>query len=111
LASEIAIEALGVEATELDEEEEVTGGRVTAVLEVDSAAAEMLCVSTTLGSGSTEDEGEDPEPQSPKPAWQPTPQCSEASPHQPLGLRNTCQQETLLRVARSHSSHTRNRNL
>ena len=52
LASEIAIEALDVEAAEVDEEEEVIGGRITAALEVDSVA-EMLCVSTTLGSGST----------------------------------------------------------
>jgi hypothetical protein len=49
-------------------EEEVIGGRITAVLEeVDSAAAELLCVSATLDLGSTEDEGDAPDSQSPKP--------------------------------------------
>jgi hypothetical protein len=65
LAREIAIETLDIE---VDVEEEVIGGRITAVLEeVDSAAAELLCVSATLDSGSTEDEGDAPDPQSPKP--------------------------------------------
>jgi hypothetical protein len=68
LASEIAMETADVDVAEVDEEEEVTGGRITAVLEVDSAAAELLCVSTALDSGLTEDEGDAPEPQSPKPA-------------------------------------------
>jgi hypothetical protein len=94
LASEIAIEKVDVGAIEVDVDEEVIGGgRITAVLEeVDSAAAELLCVSATLGADSTEDEGGAPEPQSPKPAWQPTPQCSAALPHQPMELRYTCQQ-------------------
>jgi len=42
LASEIAIEALDVEAAEVDEEEEVIGGSITAVLVVDPGAATIL---------------------------------------------------------------------
>jgi hypothetical protein len=111
LASEIAIETADVDVAEVDEEEEVTGGRITAVLEVDSAAAELLCVSTALDSGLTEDEGDAPEPQSPNPAWHPTPQCSTALPHHPRELEHTCQRAIHLPKARFQSSHTRNRSL
>jgi len=90
LASEIAIEIVDGEAVEV--EVEVIGGIITAVLEEVDSAAGLLCVSATLDSGSTEDEGGAPEPQSPKPAWQPTPQCSGALPHQPRELGHTCQQ-------------------
>ena len=111
LASEIAIETADVDVAEVDEEEEVTGGRITAVLEVDSAAAELVCVSTGLDSGSSEDEGDAPEPQSPNPAWHPTPQCSAALPHHPRELEYMCQREIHLPKAQFQSSHTRNRGL